>query len=144
MFSKSLIHFSVDRRGCVPPPLFDWRPNYGRDNEVNGDLLQKVQCMQCRIQCPGPCCRPLQSTPLLETPGHWQASLGPPLVGSLTLSPGSWCTQGFVCTLQESVPPVLCKLWPLYGGINGDLLQEGLCHTQVCSTQSPCPAAVHC
>ena len=27
----------------------------------------------------------------------------------------------------------------LYGGVNGDLLQEGLCHTQVCSTQSPCP-----
>ena len=27
----------------------------------------------------------------------------------------------------------------LYGGVNGDLLQEGLCHTQVCCTQSPCP-----
>ena len=26
----------------------------------------------------------------------------------------------------------------LYGGVNGDLLQEGLCHTQVCCTQSPC------
>ena len=25
------------------------------------------------------------------------------------------------------------------GGVNGDLLQEGLCHTQVCCTQSPCP-----
>ena len=23
----------------------------------------------------------------------------------------------------------LCKLWWLYGGVNGDLLQEGLCHT---------------
>ena len=31
------------------------------------------------------------------------------LVGSLLLSPGSWCTQGFVCALQESVTPVLCK-----------------------------------
>ena len=29
--------------------------------------------------------------------------------------------------------------WWLYGGVNGDLLQEGLCHTQVCCTQSPCP-----
>ena len=35
--------------------------------------------------------------------------------------------------------PVLCKLWQLYSGINGDLLQEGLCHAQVCSTQSSCP-----
>ena len=35
--------------------------------------------------------------------------------------------------------PVLCKFWQLYGGVNGDLLQKGLCHTQVCCTQSPCP-----
>ena len=35
--------------------------------------------------------------------------------------------------------PVLCKFWQLYDGVNGDLLQEGLCHTQVCGTQSPCP-----
>ena len=30
-------------------------------------------------------------------------------VGFLLLSPGSSCTQGFVCVLQESVFPVLCK-----------------------------------
>ena len=29
--------------------------------------------------------------------------------------------------------------WQLYGGVNGSFLQEGLCHTQVCCTQSPCP-----
>ena len=34
--------------------------------------------------------------------------------------------------------PVLCKFWRLCGGVNGDLLQEGLCHTQVSCTQSPC------
>ena len=49
--------------------------------------------------------------PLLETPGHSQASLGQSLVGSLLLSPGSWCAQGSVCALQESVSPVLCKFW---------------------------------
>ena len=49
---------------------------------------------------------------------------------------GSWCTQGFVCALQESVSPVLCKFWQLYGGLNGGLPQEGLCHTQICCTQS--------
>ena len=32
------------------------------------------------------------------------------------------------------------KFWWLYGGVNGDLPQEGLCHTQVCCTQSPCPS----
>ena len=37
--------------------------------------------------------------PPLETPGHSQTSLGQSLVGSLLLSPRSWCTQGFVCAL---------------------------------------------
>ena len=58
------------------------------------------------------------------------------LVGTLLLSPGSWCTQGFVCALQEFASPVLFKFWQLSGGVSGKLLQEGLCHTQVCSTQS--------
>ena len=40
--------------------------------------------------------------------------------------------------------PVLSKFWQLYSGINGDLFQEGLCHTQVCCTQSPLPAVDHC
>ena len=74
------------------------------------------------------------TSPLPETPGHSQASLGQSLVGSLLLSPGSWYIQG------SCVPyfPALCKFWQLCGGVNGHLLQEGFCHTQVCYTQSPC------
>ena len=41
--------------------------------------------------------------PLQETPRHSGESLGQSLLGSLLLSPGSWCIQGFVCALQESV-----------------------------------------
>ena len=79
-----------------------------------------------------------QSTPPLEIPGHTWACLGQFLVGSLLLSPGSWYTQGVVCALQESVSPVLCKFRWFYGGVNANLLKKGLCHTQVCCTQSPC------
>ena len=42
-------------------------------------------------------------TPLLETPGHSWASLGQSFVVSLLLSPGSWCKQGSVCALKESI-----------------------------------------
>ena len=35
-----------------------------------------------------------------------------------------------VCTLQKSVSPDLCKFWWLYGGVNGNILQEDLCYTQ--------------
>ena len=44
-----------------------------------------------------------------ETAGHSQTSLTQSLVGTLVLSPGSWCVQGFVCALQESVSPILWK-----------------------------------
>ena len=76
---------------------------------------------------------------------HWrllnthQPSLSQSLVGSLLFSPGSWCTRFSLCPPRVCFP-VLCKFWQLYCGVNGDLLQEGLCHTQVCCTQSfsPC------
>ena len=47
--------------------------------------------------------------PLQETLKYTKADVAQSLVGSLLLSPGSWCTQGFVCVLQESVSPVLWK-----------------------------------
>ena len=83
------------------------------------------------LSAPTPAAGHHQPMSLLETPEHSWASLGQSLVGSLLLSPGSWCAQVSVCAFQEPVSPVLCKFWWLYGGVNGDLLQEGLCHTQV-------------
>ena len=51
----------------------------------------------------------------------------------------SWvlvCTRFCLCPLRVYFP-VLCKFWQLYSGVNGDLLQEGLCHTQVCCKSEP-------
>ena len=55
------------------------------------------------LSAPDPAAGHRQPTPLPETPGHSRASLGRSLVESLLLSPGSWYTQAFVCSLQESV-----------------------------------------
>ena len=94
-------------------------------------------CTNCYIQCPQPCST--TTDPRLcqrETPGHSPESLGQSLVGSLLLSPGSWCSS--FCLFPPRVCcPVRCKFWRLYGVINGDLLQEVLCYTQVCCTQNP-------
>ena len=140
MPSTSLIQFSVDSWGFVPSLLFDLRPNCGGGNEDNGDLLQKVLCTHCFTQCPDSVaghCRPRRPP---ETPGHSPASLSQFLLGPLVVFLGSRCTQGFLCALQESVSPVLCKFWRLCCGVNSDLLQECLCYTQVCCIQSPCPS----
>ena len=108
-------------------------------NKDNGDFLQVVQCTHCHTQCTDPVSGHHWPTPLLKTPAHSQASLDQSLLASLLLSPCSWCAGGFVCVLQDSASPVLCKFWRLYYGDNGDLLQEGLWQTQVYRTQSHYP-----
>ena len=137
MLSKSLIQFSVNGRGCVPSLLFDLRPNYGGDTEDNGDLLQKVACTHCHTQCPQPCSRP----PLTHasTGDSWTLMGKSGSVSCGVTAPFSRVlmhTRSCLCS-PESVSPVLCKFWQLCGGVNGNLLQEGLCHTQVYCTQSP-------
>ena len=96
--------------------------------------------VHCHPQCLQPCSRP-PPTQATARDSWAHTSLGHSLVGSLLLSPGSWCAQDLVCALQESVSPVLCKFWQLYCGVNGDLLQEGVCHIQACCTQSPYPCS---
>ena len=91
------------------------------------------------LSAPNPAAGQRWPTPPPETPGHSWASLGQSLLGSLLPSPGSWCAQSSICALQVSVSPVLYKFWWLYSGVNGDLFQEGLCHIQICCTQSSCP-----
>ena len=107
----------MGRGTCVPSLLFALRSDCGGDTEDNGDSLQRPQAGTAALRTLQPCCRPPPTTPLPETAAHSRASLGQSLVGSLLLSPGSWCTQGCVRALQESVSPVLCKFWWLSGGV---------------------------
>ena len=77
-----------------------------------------------------------QPMPPLETPGHSRASLDQSRGVS---APFSWFlvhTRFSLCPPRIYFP-VLCKFWQQYGRVNGDLLQEGLCHTQVCCKPEP-------
>ena len=143
MFSKSLIQFSVDGRSYVPSVLLDLRQNYGGGNEHNGDLLQKVPCRHCCTQYLQPCSRPPSTH--ASTRDSWTLTGKSGSVSCGVTAPFSWVLVHvrFCLCLPRVCYPVLCKFWWLFGGVNGDLLQEGLCHTQVCCTQRPCTAAVH-
>ena len=101
ILNKSLIQFSVDGRDCVPSLLFDLRPNYGGHNEDDDDVLQKVPCRQC--------CRPPQIH--ASTGDSWTLTGTSESISCGVTVPFScvWYIQGFVCSLQESVSPVLCK-----------------------------------
>ena len=136
MLSKSLIQFSVEGQACVPCLLFDLRLNYGGGNEDNGNFLQKFPCTHCYTQCPQPCSRPLPTHTSSEDSwtllgksgsvscGHCPFLLGPGVHKVLFVPSKSLFAQSCVSS----------------GGSMG-LLQEGLCHTQVYCTQSPCPCS---
>ena len=64
-------------------------------------------------------------------------------MGSLLLSPGPDAYKVLFLPSKSLFPQSCVKFWWLYGGVNGDLLQEGLCHTHVCCTQSPCLCSRH-
>ena len=136
MLNKSLIQFSVEGQDSVPSLLLDLRPNCARDNEDNGDLLQKVSCRLWYTQCPLPCSRP--PPPHTSTGDAWTLT-GKSGSGSCGVTAHfSWVlvhTRFFLCSPRVCFP-VLCNFWQLYDGVNGDLLQEGLYRTH---SQSPCP-----
>ena len=80
-----------------------------------------------------------QPTPLPET--FWTHMGNSRSDSCRVTAPFSWILvhTRFCFFLPRVCFPGLCKFWQLFGGVNGSLLQEGLCHTQVCCTQSPCP-----
>ena len=110
--------------------------NYDGGNEDNGDLPQKMPCMNCCTQSPQPCSRPPPthtSTRDSRTPTGKSGT-----VSSGVTAPFSWVLVHRVLLCPPRVYfPGLCKFWQPYGRVNGALLQEGLCHSQVCCTQSP-------
>ena len=91
--------------GLVPSLWFGLRPNYGRGNGSNGDLLQNALCQHAvlprtaAVSVPDPVAGPCRPTPLPETPGHSQASLVPSL-------PFSWVLvhTGFVVPSKSLFP----------------------------------------
>ena len=95
--------------------------------------------MHCYTQCPRPCNGP-PLTPA-SAGDSWTLTGKSGSVSCGVSAPLSWVlvhTRFCLCP-PRVCSPVLCKFWQLYGRVNGNLLQVGLCHTQGSCTQSPCP-----
>ena len=134
------------RDQTLAPCIGRQKPNHWTTKDVPPQLLLAVYIHGCSTEpiCPrlirwsgdlGTAPQERGAPP--ETPRHPQA-MGQSPVGSLLFSPGFLVHRVLLC------PPKvyflgLCKFWHLYCVANGDLLQEGLCHTQLCCTQRPCP-----
>ena len=96
--------------------------------------------MYCYTQCPQPCSRPPPTH--TSTRDSWMPTGKSGAVSYGVTTPFLWVLvhKVLLCPLRIYFP-LLCKFLQLCGGVNGNLLQKGLCHTQVCCTQSLCPCS---
>ena len=95
--------------------------------------------MHCYTQCPQPCSRPPPTHASAGDSWTFLAKSGSVSCGITALFSWVLVNTRFCLCPPRVYFPVLCKFWQLYGEVNGDFLQEGLCHMQVCYTQSSCP-----
>ena len=119
MFIKSLILFSIDGRGF----------------EDNGTSFKRFHACTPALSAPNPAAGHHRPMPLPETPGRSQESLGQSrsFLGSLLLSPGSWCTQGFICALQGSVSQSCVSSGGSLVRLIATSSKRALCHMQFIS-----------
>ena len=132
-------------------PVFTWNQTMVEVMKTMVNSFKMSHASTATLSSPNPAAGHCQTMPLPETPGHSWANLVHLLVESLLFPPGSWGTQSSVCSFLESISPALCNFLQFFGGVNGDLLLEGLYHIQVCCTQpksavtrAPAPVTVHC
>ena len=101
-----------------PPCCLTWGQTMVEVMKITWTSFKRSHSCTAALSAPNPAAGYCQPTPLWETSGHSRASLAQSLVGSLLLFPGSWCTQAFVCALQESVSvprapaPAAVHWWP--------------------------------
>ena len=131
--------------GVVFPPCYlTWGQTIVVVMTIMATSFKRSHAHTAILSAPNPATGHCQPTPLPETPGHSWASLGQSLMGSLLLFPGSWCTQGFVCALQETVSPVLCKFWWHCDGLMATSSKGAYAKPRSAAPRAPVPAAGHC
>ena len=124
MLSESLIQFSVD----VPSLLFVLRPTMVEVMKIMVTSVKRSHAHSAAHSAPSSAAAttdPRLHHGLLDSHGQVWVSL---LWGHCSFLLGSG---------SHKILFVPSKRW-LYDGVNGDLLQEGLCHTQVYCSQSLC------
>ena len=116
--SKSLIQFAVNGPAMFPPWWLAWGQTMVGVMVVMVTSFRRINALTVVLSATDPVASHFWPMPPQETPGHAQASPAQSLVGTLLLFSRSWCAQGFVCALQESVSPVqwkFCNQIPFIG-----------------------------
>ena len=107
--------------------------------KVMATSFKRSHACTATLSAPNPAASHHRPMPLLESPGHFQQVWVSLFWGHCCFLLGPGAHKFLFVPSVRVYFPALCKSWQLYGVVNGNLLQEGPCHTQVCCTQSPCP-----
>ena len=126
-------------RAVFPPCCLTWGQTTVEIVKIMVTSFKRSPASTASLRAPDPAADHHWPISLPETPGHLRASLGQSHGGHCSFLLGPGVHKALFVPSKSLFPQSCVKFWQLYGGINGDLLQEGLCHTQVCCTQSPCP-----
>ena len=121
----------VDGAAVFPPYCLTWDQTIVGIMKIMATSFKRSCASTVVFNAPDPATGHCPPTSLPDTPGHSQAHPGQSLVGSLLLSPGSWCAQGFASAFQESVSSVLCKFCnqiPLDFKVKFPGCSQSLCH----------------
>ena len=103
-------------------------------------LFKRSHAHTATLSAPSPAAGHGQPMPVPETSGHSWTSL----VGSLLLSAGSWCTQAFVCALQESISQSYVHSGSSLVGLMAISSKRAYAIPKSAEPRAPAPAAVHC
>ena len=144
MLNKSLIQFSVDWWSWVPSLLFTWGQTMVEVVKIMVTSFKRSHGCTATLSAPNPASGHCQPKPPPETPGHLWENLGQSLVGSLRLSPGSWCTQGSVCALQESISQSCVSSDRSVVGLMATSSKRAYATPKSAACRAPVRVAVHC
>ena len=101
--------------------------------------FKRSQAFTATLSAPNPAAGYHQPTPPLETLGHSWANLW-----GLLLSPGSWCTQGSICALQESISQSCVCSGSSMVGLMVTSSKRAYAIPKSPAARAPVPVAVHC
>ena len=111
--------------------------------KIMGTSFKKSHARTAALSAPNPATGHRRPTPLLEPPGHSQASLGQSPVGSLLLSPESWCAQDFVPS-KSMFPQSYVSSGSSVVGLMATSSKRAFATSRSAVPRAPVPVAVHC
>ena len=127
-----------------PPYYLTWGQTMVEVMKVMVTSFKRSPAGTATLSVPNPAAGQHWTMPPPEIPRHSWASLGQSLMGSLLLSPGSWCAQDSVCPLQESVSQSCVSPGGSMVGLMATSSKRAYAIPKSAGPRAPAPEAVHC